>query len=340
MTQKNNKAAPVKSENAATICRDLSGPEGLTFETVPVEVAKPGEVLIRTNAVSLNFPDLLMTYGKYQFKPELPFVIGMEGAGEVVALGDGVTTFHKGDRVIFKGKTGATRRYTAVAQADVSHAPQNLSYEEAAAFAVTFSTAYVSLARRGRLRPNETVLITGAGGGVGQASVAVAKALGAVVVAAASSSDKLAIAEASGADHLIDYQQCKLTDAVMAATKGEGVDILLDPVGGDILKPSLATLKPCGRALIVGFASGRFGQVDLKSLRDLGQEIIGVRAGEYGRRNPKAGASAWDELIELTERCDLRPHIGKIWAEDQVKEALSAMERRDVSGKQVIRLIG
>ncbi|MBO6827783.1 MAG: NADPH:quinone oxidoreductase family protein [Sneathiella sp.] len=326
------------NKNAATICKSLGGPDSLEFESLPDEVVGPEEILIETKALALNFPDLLMTYGKYQFKPELPFALGMEGAGVVIGKGADAKSFDVGDHVIFKGKTGASKRYIAVSESDVSRAPNNLSFEEAASFAVTFSTAYVSLVRRGRLRAGETVLITGAGGGVGQASVAIAKALGATVIAAASDPNKLEIAAASGADHLINYQDKDWEIGVEAKTGGEGVDVILDPVGGAFLKSALVTLKPMGRALIVGFASGSFGEVDLQSVRDNGQEIIGVRAGEYGRRNPKAGQSAWDELVSLTQNHDLKPHIGKIWEERQVKDALIAMEKREVSGKQVIRL--
>jgi len=327
-----------KNKNAGTICKTLSGPASLTFEILPEETAKEGQVLIQTKAVALNFPDLLMTYGKYQFKPDLPFVIGMEGAGVVVETGAGVKSFKVGDRVIFKGKTGATKRFISVYEHNVSAAPSNLSFEEAAAFAVTFMTAYVSLVRRGRLVVGEKVLIMGAGGGVGQASVAVAKALGAEVVAAASQEDKLQIASDSGADHLVNYHKSDLTAAILEVTNGAGVDLILDPVGGDLLRPALDALKPFGRALIVGFASGGFGDVDLETLRDNAQEIIGVRAGEYGRRNLEAGISAWQELVNLTEAYHLKPHIGKVWGEEEVADALVAMEHREVAGKQVIRL--
>ncbi|MCG8493008.1 MAG: NADPH:quinone oxidoreductase family protein [Sneathiellales bacterium] len=324
----------------AVQCKMLSGPDNLVLEES--EISEPGktEILIDIHAASLNFPDLLMTYGKYQFKPELPFTPGMEGAGVISAVGADVCQFTTGERVMFKGKTGACATKICVEEEHVSRLPANLSFEEGAAFAVTFQTAYVSLKRRGRLKAGETLLVLGAGGGVGQATVAVGKALGATVIAAASSAEKLEIARQSGADYLINYGEVDLVKTVLEITDGQGVSLLLDPVGGALMPQGIDTLGQGGRYLIVGFASGDFGKADLKKVRNREIDLIGVRAGEYGRRNPEAGASASQELVKLTEKEKLIPWIGRTWALEETINALKAMESREVLGKQVIKITG
>lgn len=324
----------------AVQCKMLAGPDDLVLEDHEISAPVGTELLIDVRAASLNFPDLLMTYGKYQFKPQLPFILGMEGAGIITAVGQDVTGFTVGERVMFKGKTGACATKICVEEEHVSKLPANLSFEEGAAFAVTFQTAYVSLKRRGRLQPGETLLVLGAGGGVGQAAVAVGKALGATVIAAASSAEKLEIARMSGADYEINYNETDLTQAVLDCTQGQGADLLLDPVGGSLMPQGIDALACQGRYLIVGFASGSFGKADLKKIRNREIDLIGVRAGEYGRRNPEAGASAFDELVDLTEKKNLVPWIGKVWALDQTVHALKAMESREVVGKQVIKIAG
>lgn len=328
------------AKTKAVQCKMLTGPEDL--ELVQLETLAPSgkEILIETHAASLNFPDLLMTYGKYQFKPELPFILGMEGAGVVAAIGEDVTRFSVGERVMFKGKTGACATQICVEESNVSRLPATLSFEEGAAFAVTFQTAYVSLKRRGHLKSGESLLVLGAGGGVGQAAVAVGKALGASVIAAASSEEKLEIARLSGADYLVNYRETDLTKAVLELTEGQGVSLLLDPVGGPLMPMGIDAIAHQGRYLIVGFASGEFGKADLAKLQSREIDLIGVRAGEYGRRNPDAGESAFQELVDLTEKKRLTPWIGKVWSLEETINALKAMEGREVLGKQVIKIAG
>lgn len=331
----------MKKQNAlSAVCVSLDGPMSLQLEEVRCHPPGPNEVAIDVKAASLNFPDLLMTYGKYQFKPELPFVLGMEGAGIVRQAGPDVTRLKVGDRVMFKGKTGACGGYITVAEDAVDPLPDYLSFEEGAAFSVTFMTAYISLAKRGRLQAGETLLVHGSGGGVGQAAVAVGKALGATVIATGSSSDKLNIARQSGADHILNYKEASFSEQVMDLTSGAGADVILDPVGGDILDQSVACLAWGGRLLTVGFASGGFGNISLPLLQERGAALIGVRAGEYSRRDPVAGQLALKELTELAAIHQLRPWIGQEWSLEQISEALVAMERREVLGKQIINING
>ncbi|GLQ06048.1 NADPH:quinone oxidoreductase family protein [Sneathiella chinensis] len=324
--------------NRSAVCSSLEGPDRIRIEEQSPGLLAAGAVRIAVRAAALNFPDLLMTYGKYQYRPPLPFVPGMEGAGVIQDLGAGVQGFRVGDRVLFRGKTGALASLADVPVDHVSALPERLSFEEGAAFGVTFSTAYIALARRGQLAPGERVLVLGAGGGVGQASVAVGAALGGHVIAAASTTEKLDIARQSGAGDCINYRQDDLRQSVAALTDGEGVDMVLDPVGGRLLEDSLYCLRPGGRLLTVGFASGSFGNLPLADLQAREISLLGVRAGEYGRRNPDAGKTAQRELFELADRKVLRPYVGKIWDLVQVTQALKAMELGKVLGKQVVRI--
>jgi len=271
----------------SAVCTSLSGPDAVKIIETPIRTLGVNEVLINVRAASLNFPDLLMTYGKYQYKPEIPFIVGMEGSGAVQSVGAEVQKFKVGDIVMFRGKTGACAEFKIANEDDVLPVPSNLSFEEAAAFGVTFQTAYVALVRRGRLQAGEWLLVHGAGGGVGQACVAVGKALGAKVIATASSAGKRGIALKSGADHVVDYHDGVFTQEIMSLTAGQGASVIMDPVGGHVLNESVNCLGWQGRLLSVGFASGGFGNINLEELRRRGGELIGVRAGEYGVKTLK-----------------------------------------------------
>ncbi|MEX0584024.1 MAG: NADPH:quinone oxidoreductase family protein [Sneathiella sp.] len=318
------------------ICRGLSGPNAVTLEPHPLPPLEPGKLRIRLKAAALNFPDLLMTYGRYQFKPELPFTLGMEGVGVIEESMDPSAPYKAGDAVLYKSKTGAFASHVIVTTNQIEPMPGNLTFEEAAAFSVTFLTAYVSLAERGTLKAGETLLVLGAGGGVGQATVALGKALGATVIAAASSQDKLEIARASGADYLINYHQESFPERVQEITEGRGADVILDPVGGTFFEQSLDCIAWAGRLLVAGFASGEFGVLKTDMAMTRSCSVIGVRAGEFGRRDPEAGQRAAIALRRIAEEKDLKPIIGKSWPLDQIVDALNAMERRAITGKQVI----
>lgn len=332
-------------KSLAAYCHALNGPDAVDLIEMQVPPLAAGHVRIAVKAAALNFPDLLMTYGKYQFRPELPFIVGMEGAGVVLEVNSEgasvdpeVNTIEIGARVAFRGKTGAISQIATVNLKDVTPVAAPHNFEQAAAFGVTFQTAFTALAIRGRLQPGEVVLVHGAGGGVGQASVAVACALGTRVIATASSAAKLEIARQSGADHLINYAGADFPQEVMRLTNGAGAALVIDPVGGDAFSRSVDCLGWEGRILTVGFASGSFGQMDLQKLQNRGGEVIGVRAGEFGRRNPAAGRAAQKDLIKLTEAFDLKPYIGKVWQMSEIGEALKAMENRSVLGKQVVAI--
>jgi NADPH:quinone reductase len=320
------------------ICMSLDGPKAVVIKELPNKPLRAGDYRIRMIAAALNFPDLLMTYGKYQFKPEMPFILGMEGAGVIEDFCDPDSDFTIGDPVLVKGKTGAFAEHMTVTRAQLTAMPKSLSFEEAAAFSVTYMTAHVSLVDKAQVKPGETVLILGAGGGVGQASVDVAKAKGAIVIAAASSEEKLMLAKQSGADFLIDYKSEDFAARVREITQDAGADIILDPVGGRYFEQSFECIAWAGRILIVGFAGGEFGILKTNLPSEKGCSVIGVRAGEFGRRDPVAGRKSFENLVRLTEEYGLKPLIGKRWKLNQINEALEAMERRDVVGKQIITI--
>ncbi|PHQ67849.1 MAG: NADPH:quinone oxidoreductase [Sneathiella sp.] len=328
---------PKVSTIAATV-EKLGGPDAVLLKEQKLPSLQSGECRVRMKAAALNFPDLLMTYGKYQFRPELPFILGMEGAGIVEEISGGSHKFTVGDAVMVKGKTGAFASHFTAGEGQLERLPPSLSFEEGAAFAVTYSTAHVSLAEKAKLVPGETLLVLGAGGGVGQACVSLGKALGATVIAAASSTEKLALAKESGADYLINYRQQDYAAMVQEITNGRGADVIVDPVGGEVFERSFGCIAWGGRILIVGFASGTFGILNSNLPLEKGCTVMGVRAGEFGRQDPPAGRRSFNNLLKLTETKNLKPLIGGRWSLDQIKEALSAMERRDVSGKQIISL--
>ncbi len=322
----------------ATICNSLNGPDGVHLERQALPPLAAGQLRIKLKAAALNFPDLLMTYGKYQFKPELPFTLGMEAAGVVEETLDPAAPFKVGDPVLYKSKSGAFADYATVTAAQLAPMPKHLSFEEAAAFSVTFLTAHVSLIDRGRLQAGEYLLVLGAGGGVGQATVALGKAVGARVIAAASSDAKLDIARSSGADHLINYHPGDFAGQVLEITEGKGADVIVDPVGGAFFEQSLDCIAWNGRLLVVGFAGGAFGLLKADKPLEKGCSVIGVRAGEFGRRDPVAGQRAAASLRRIAEEKDLKPIIGKSWRLSQIGDALRAMERREVTGKHVVRI--
>lgn len=308
---------------------DLSG-----VEAAPLEVGAPGpgEARLAVRAAALNFPDLLMTRGLYQHKPQAPFVLGMEGCGIVEAHGAGVDKALLGQRMCFRVRNGAfATRLLLPAQA-LSPAPAGLDDFEAAACAVTALTAWVSLVRQAQLRAGESVLVHGAGGGVGLASVQLARHLGAQVIATASRMDKLAAARKAGADFGVVLQP-GWDQQVLALNNGEGVDVCLDPVGGEAFETSVRCMAWAGRMLAVGFADGRIPRIALDQilLREL--SVLGVRAGEWGRRNPAAALDDAQQIRALLDRGILVPPIGACFPLHDGVYALRAMAGRKVAGK-------
>lgn len=310
---------------------DLSG---VGIAEVPLPERLPGEVLVRVTAAALNFPDLLMTKGGYQFRPDVPFILGTEACGVVVAADD---TARVGQRVIVGARSGCAADFVCVPADQTRPAPATLTDAEAASLTVTGLTAWVGLITRGQLQARERVLVLGAGSGVGIAAMDVALSAGAIVIAAASSDAKLAPARARDVEKAIVVPRAGIAAADLKAALGAPVDVVYDPVGAALAEPAIRALAWKGRYLIIGFAGGSIPRIPLNLALLKGADIIGVRAGEFGRRDPQAHLSHLDNIDALAAAGKLRPHIGLQLPLNEAVQALQAMEAGTLTGKAVLR---
>jgi NADPH2:quinone reductase len=292
----------------AVICRELGPPERLRLETFVSAPLGQGQVRVAVHAAGINFPDILMAAGEYQLKPELPFTPGVEAAGEVIEVDGAAKRVAVGDRVIVKMRHGAYADEAVVAPSQLTPLPSTFDYAEGATFLAAHGTAYHALIDRGLVEPGEVLLVHGAGGGVGLAAVEMGKMLGATVIAAASSEEKLTIAQARGADHLVLYGREPFRDAVKRITDGRGADVVFDPVGGEIFENSLRCIAWGARILVIGFTGG-IGLARTNLLLIKGASVLGVRAGEAVRKNPALGEVRLKALLEWAEAGKIRPHV-------------------------------
>jgi len=292
----------------AVVCRELGPPERLRLETRAAAPLAPGEVRVAIRAAGINFPDILMAAGDYQLKPELPFTPGMEAAGEVTEVDGAANGVARGDRVIVKLRYGGYADEAVVTPSQLTRLPSTFDYAEGATFLAAHGTAYHALVDRGVLQPGEVLLVHGAGGGVGLAAVEIGKLLGATVIAAASSEQKLAVARAKGADHLVLYSREPFRDAVKRSTDGRGADVVFDPVGGEIFENSVRCIAFGARLLVVGFTGG-IGLARTNLLLIKGASVLGVRAGEAVRKNPALGEVRLAALTQWAEAGKIRPHV-------------------------------
>lgn len=307
---------------------------GMSLEQVEQPSRRPGEILVRVCAASLNYPDLLMTRGEYQFKPDLPFVSGLEMAGEVIES-DG--TFAVGDRVMGGAKTGAFANYIALPASSVRHVPHGLSWEAAASLGAAYTTAWTALVELGALQPGQTVLVHGASGGVGLAACDLARALGARVIAATHQHEKVSRIMAAVGPAAIILNTGRFRDEIAALTDGNLCDLVFDPVGGDVFDESTRCVAFGGRLLVIGFAGGRIPQVAANIPLIKGFSIVGVRAGEYARRFPDRGARITAEVETMAARGDITPVIDRIIPLQLWREAFVAMAAGKIVGKVVIQ---
>ncbi len=325
------------------VCSNLSDDlSGLSFKEIPIEKVSENFVKIDIKAASLNFPDLLMTQGKYQNKPELPFALGMEGSGVISQMGSDVKNYKIGDEVMFGGwGHGAIAKSIVVSESMISLKPESYSFEEAAAFKTVYLTAYVGLIRRGQLQRGETLLVHGASGGVGMAAVQLGKLYGAKVIATGTSDEKLEIVKTWGADEVLNIfenEKVSFKDRVKDLTNGKGADVIYDPVGGEVFDQSIRCINWGGRLLIIGFAGGTIPSLPVNYPLIKGFSVVGVRAGEFGRRDPVLGKENIDIINSLADEDKVRPHICKVFNFKDSKEALEFLENRELIGKVVIRI--
>ncbi|MCA1749275.1 MAG: NADPH:quinone oxidoreductase family protein [Sphingomonadales bacterium] len=311
------------------------GLSGCGVAKLPVPEPGPGEALIRVRAAALGFPDLLMTEGKYQHKPPLPFTPGNDIAGEIAALGEHGSEWATGDAVVATLGIGGFAEYANCPVDRLRRKTEALSFEQAAAFGVAYLTAYVALVRRAELRPAEWVLVHGAAGGVGLAAVDLARALGARVIAASTSDRKLAIVSEEYAPDATLNVSRGFREEVKRITGG-GADVIYDPVGGDVFDESTRCIAFGGRLLVIGFASGRIATVPTNIPLIKGFSVVGVRAGEYGRRHPERGEENFDAIWALAEAGRLRPRVHASLPLDGWREAFEMMRERKVIGRVII----
>lgn len=320
----------------ALICRELGTPDVLEHGELPDPIAGPGEVVIDVEAAGVNFPDGLMVAGKYQTKPDLPFVPGSEVAGAVRSLGPGVSGIAVGQRVTAFCRIGGYAEQV-VAAADLVHPlPDAVPAVEAAALPVAYGTSYHGLVDRAGLGEGETLLVLGAAGGVGLTAVEIGHALGARVIAAASSDEKLQLCKEHGADILVNYKETDLKAALDDITGGAGVDVVYDPVGGVAAETAVRRLAWGGRFLTIGYASGDIPRVGLNRLLLNEGTAMGVLWGAWARRHPDRNATNIARLLEWHEQGRIRPHIGGTWGLADGVTALEAVMNRSALGKIVL----
>lgn len=316
----------------AVLCEKLGGPDDLVVKDVPEPPAPgPGQVKVALAARGVAFTDVLMIAGEYQVKPELPFVVGGEGAGTVVEAGDNVVDLAVGDRVLCPG--GCVEQ-VVVDASRATRLPETVDLAAAAAFRANYATALYGL-QRGRLKGGETLLVHGAAGGVGLAAVDVGKLMGATVIATASTGEKRAVARQMGADHVVDYTE-GFRERVKELTGGRGADVIYDPVGGDVFDESMRCIAPFGRILIVGFTSGRAALAKTNHLLIKDAEVIGYTVGALNRHDPEWAASNARVLLGWLASSRINPYISHRLPLEQTAEALKLIRDRKVIGKAVI----
>ena len=309
---------------------------------IPAPVPGPGEVLIAVKAVDVNFPDILVMEGKYQITPPLPFSPGKAAAGIVEAIGDGVTSLRPGDRVAVQVEHGAYAEKLITSPATCYPMPDGMPFEDAAALGLVYQTAHFALAERASIKPGDNVLVLGASGGVGVASIQLAKALGAgIIIGCVHGEEKAAIAMAVGADHVIDRGMENLRDglreAVREMTNGHGVDIVIDPVGGEANAAAMRAMAWRGRMVIVGFASGDIPMIKSNYLLVKNIAVCGLHWSDYRERDPAWVARVQNEIFEFYSDEKLKPYISKIYSLENYAEALARLKMGQAQGKIILK---
>ena len=320
----------------AWLCETLDGVESLQWREMQTPEPQAGEVRIAIEAASLNFPDLLIVQGKYQFKPPLPFVPGSEFAGRVDAVGEGVKHLKVGDPVAAINGSGGFGTHAVVDAARVLPLPPGFAIADGAAFAFTYGTSHHALMDRAQLKASETVLVLGAAGGVGTAALQIAKAAGARVIAAASTDEKCALCKTLGADATLNYTRENIRETLKALTDGKGPDVVYDPVGGELAEPVFRSIAWRGRYLVVGFAGGGIPALPWNLALLKGASVVGVFWGDFVKREPKANAAAMQQLAQWYSQGLVKPVIDAQMPMSEVKAAYARMNSRQVRGKLLL----
>ncbi len=321
----------------AVVCREFGSIDRLELGELPDPTPGPGEVVVEVSIAAMNFPDILIVEGTYQFRPDPPFSPGLEGTGTIAAVGAGVT-LAVGSPVVAAVTHGAFAERWLVPATGVLPFPNGLTEEQAAGFAIAYGTAHHALRHRGQLAKGETLLVLGAAGGVGSAAVELGAGMGATVIAAASSAEKLAYAVSRGASHTINYREQDLKTAVREITEGRGADVIFDPVGGDLTESAFRSIAWNGRHLVVGFAAGDIPAIPLNLALLKGSSIVGVYWGNWRTREPHAAAESVAELYRLAETGEIDPPISGVFALDHFQDAYASLVDRTAMGKVLLQI--
>ena len=323
----------------AVVCREHGLPDKLELATDwPEPEVGEHDILIEVKAAGLNFPDVLIIQGKYQMQPDMPFIPGGECAGVVAAVGEKVSRFKVGDKVISAGGSGAFCQKIAVHELGAFPMPDGLDFEQAAGVCITYFTSYYALKQRADLQPGETLLVLGAAGGVGTSAIELGKQMGAKVIAAASTDEKLELCKQLGADEVINYSKENLKDAVKALTGGKGVDVVYDPVGGDYAEPAIRGMAWNGRYLVIGFASGPIPKIPLNLTLLKGCSVVGVFWGRFVGEEPEVNLANIEALWELFSSGKISPVVTDSFPIEQYEAAFNCMMERRARGKVIITM--
>ena len=322
----------------ALVCKEYGPPESMVIEELEDPVPGKGQILVDVAAAGINFPDVLSIAGKYQVKTPTPFVPGNEAAGVVSQLGEGVTEFAVRDKVIINTMGGAFAEKCVADVRTTAPLPDDLNFEQGAGFSVTYGTSAHALKQSANLQPGETVLVLGAAGGVGITAVEIAKAMGARVIAAASSDEKLEFAASAGADETINYSNTPLKETVKEMTGGNGVDVVYDPVGGELADQAFRALAWHGRYLVIGFACGDIPKfaANIALLKEA--SIIGIWWGTWATKNPKLQIQNMMEMAALVADGTLTPRVTESYSLDDYADAFKAITERRARGKVILRM--
>ena len=319
----------------SVMCREWGEPSILKLEDVAPPKAAPGEILLDVKAASVNFADIVMTDGNYQTKPDFPFAPGLEAAGTIAELGQGVTGFTVGDRVLAKLAYGGFADQAVARVQDTYHVPDGMPWDVAGAFYVGYVSSHVALRWQGQVEAGQTVLVLGASGGTGLTAVEISKAMGATVIAGASSAGKLAVATKHGADHGINYRDEDLKARVNDLTSGEGVDVVFDPVAGDLFDPALSSLGWGGRYLIFGFVGG-IPKIPANRLLVKHRSAMGCSLRYFTDKAPEKLAISMDELFAMYAEGKLKPLISATYPLERAVEAMEELRQRKATGRVVV----
>lgn len=322
----------------AVLCKAFGPPETLVVEEVSSPEIKKNEVLLDVHAAGINFPDTLIIEGKYQFKPPFPFSPGGEAAGVIRAVGEKVSHLKVGDRVMALTGWGSCAEQVAVPAYNVLPMPEAMDFSTAAAFSMTYGTAIHALTQRGALQEGEILLVLGASGGVGLAAIEIGKAMGARVIAAASSAEKLAVALQAGADELINYHDEDIRERLKALTKGQGVDVIIDPVGGDLFATVFRSIAWNGRMLVIGFASGDIPSLPANLPLLKGAAVVGVFWGAFAQRQPQDNLRNFQQLFAWYGQGKLKSLVSQTFSLENTAAAISTLSARKAVGKLVIQV--